>query len=142
MTASKHSSRLLQSSFKHDERQHPLVELVEPLGHVDGIGDKTLDLRNASGMYGLGLIEVVPDDAIIANAMMNLDADFGIRGIARSSNIEGEDGRVGRFGWKASFATLDAQVRNAITHELGLGNSSMDDPAVEYDREVERLGAF
>ncbi len=25
MTASKHSSRLLQSSFKHDERQHPLV---------------------------------------------------------------------------------------------------------------------
>ncbi len=27
MTASKHSSRLLQSSFKHDERQHPLEAL-------------------------------------------------------------------------------------------------------------------
>jgi CxxC motif-containing protein (DUF1111 family) len=52
------------------------------------------------------------------------------------------DGRVGKFGWKAQFATLEEFVAAACANELGLGNPRMeqarpmaclDYPTVERD---------
>ena len=36
------------------------------------------------------------------------------------------DGRVGKFGWKAQFATLEEFVAAACANELGLGNPRME----------------
>ena len=36
------------------------------------------------------------------------------------------DGRVGKFGWKAQFATLEEFVAAACANELGLGNPCME----------------
>ena len=36
------------------------------------------------------------------------------------------DGRIGKFGWKAQFATLEEFVAAACANELGLGNPMMD----------------
>ncbi len=36
------------------------------------------------------------------------------------------DGRVGKFGWKAQFATLEDFVAAACANELGLGNPCME----------------
>ncbi len=44
------------------------------------------------------------------------------------------DGRVGKFGWKAQFATLEEFVAAACANELGLGN-----PRMEQARPMVRL---
>jgi len=36
------------------------------------------------------------------------------------------DGRIGKFGWKAQFATLEEFVASACANELGLGNPMME----------------
>ena len=36
------------------------------------------------------------------------------------------DGRIGKFGWKAQFATLEEFVAAACANELGLGNPMME----------------
>ena len=36
------------------------------------------------------------------------------------------DGRIGKFGWKAQFATLEEFVASACANELGLGNPIME----------------
>src|SRR5205823_7607940 len=38
------------------------------------------------------------------------------------------DGRVGKFGWKAQFATLKEFVAAACANEIGLGTPVMDQP--------------
>jgi len=98
------------------------IELVEPFSTVDGYHRK-IDLRNAPGVYGLGLLEAVPDEAILARATENAYAEFGVYGRVQRSTAVGETGRIGRFGWKATFATVHAQVRDAMVNELGLGNA-------------------
>src|SRR5262249_32938780 len=36
------------------------------------------------------------------------------------------DGRIGKFGWKAQFATLEEFVAAACANEIGLGNPLME----------------
>jgi CxxC motif-containing protein (DUF1111 family) len=72
--------------------------------------------RQTPHLFGLGLIESIPDDAITAQADPD-DADGdGISG--RVSRVDG--GRLGRFGWKAQVPTIDEFVRDAIAVELGM----------------------
>ncbi|MCK0096731.1 c-type cytochrome [Yoonia sp. F2084L] len=94
------------------------IELVEPVALVDG-QEMKLPLRTSPGVYGLGLIELIPDADILAHAANGT-------GQARLSDVPGEEGRIARFGWKAKFATLDAQVRDAMVLELGLVDLSKD----------------
>ena len=73
--------------------------------------------RQSPALFGLGLIDAIPEAAILAN----VDADDmltpdGISG--RPSWTDG--GRLGRFGWKAQVPTLEEFVRDAVTAELGM----------------------
>lgn len=73
--------------------------------------------RQTPHLFGLGLIEGIPDAAILAGA----DPDDsgtpdGISG--RASAVD--SGRLGRFGWKAQVPTLAEFVRDAVTTELGM----------------------
>lgn len=73
--------------------------------------------RLASSLHGLGLLEAVPESEL---AVLADEHDANSDGI--SGRINRVNGTVGRFGWKASQSSLDAQVARALSLDLGLGN--------------------
>ncbi len=73
--------------------------------------------RQTPHLFGLGLVDAIPADAILANADPDdLHTADGITG--RPSMTD--DGRLGRFGWKAQIPTVAEFVRDALTAEIGL----------------------
>ncbi|WP_422931633.1 di-heme oxidoredictase family protein [Singulisphaera sp. PoT] len=72
--------------------------------------------RNPTPLFGVGLIDAIPDEAIEAIARKKLPSSTGIKG--RVSRLK--DGRIGRFGWKAQTATLKEFVMSAASGEMGL----------------------
>jgi CxxC motif-containing protein (DUF1111 family) len=105
-------------------------------------------------LFGLGLVEAVPDQVILEKEDPD-DADGdGISGRAGQT----PDGRLARFGRKAEFATLREFVETALRLEMGLTSRPTDqermngkplppgtDPAPEPEvdqRTVELMTAF
>jgi CxxC motif-containing protein (DUF1111 family) len=82
--------------------------------------------RQTTPLWGLGLIEAIPDDAIIALA--NRPSVDGVHGRAAivTDVVSGEQ-RVGRFGWKNQHATLLAFNNDAYRNELGITNKFFPD---------------
>ncbi len=72
-------------------------------------------VRMPPPLYGLGLIEEIPDDAILANADPQDSDSDGISG--RPNYV---DGRLGRFGVKAQVPSLFEFMFGAALNELGL----------------------
>jgi CxxC motif-containing protein (DUF1111 family) len=85
--------------------------------------------RNPTPLFGMGLIDEIPDAAIEAAARRKHPGWPQVNGrVARLA-----DGRIGRFGWKAQAATLDDFVLSAAAVELGLevpGHAQAGDPRV------------
>ncbi|MBK7759932.1 MAG: c-type cytochrome [Deltaproteobacteria bacterium] len=71
--------------------------------------------RVAPHMVGLGLLEAIPEEALLALADPNDDDGDGISG-----RVQRHDGRVGRFGWKADAVDVEAQVAGAFAGDMGL----------------------
>jgi len=72
-------------------------------------------------LFGDGLIEAIPDSAIIANAQ--LPKPPGIAGaVAMVTDVATGESRVGRFGWKAQHATLLSFSGDALNNEIGITN--------------------
>ena len=71
--------------------------------------------RVAPHMVGLGLLEAIPEAALLALADPNDDDGDGISG-----RDQRHDGRVGRFGWKADAVDVEAQVAGAFAGDMGL----------------------
>jgi CxxC motif-containing protein (DUF1111 family) len=72
--------------------------------------------RQTPSIFGLGLVDQIPEETIRAEADPDDRDGDGIRG--RVSVTDG--GRVGRFGWKAQLATLADFAKDALENELGL----------------------
>jgi CxxC motif-containing protein (DUF1111 family) len=84
--------------------------------------------RNTPALFGDGLIDAVSDDTLLSHQREHSTAArlVGLNG-ARDSKVRGRiarlaDGRIGRFGWKLEFATLNDFVKAACANELGLSN--------------------
>jgi CxxC motif-containing protein (DUF1111 family) len=77
--------------------------------------------RIPTPVFGLGLIENVPDLALQANLAANasLKASLGIGG---RLNTSGNDGTVTRFGWKAQNKSLVIFAMEAYNVEQGVSN--------------------
>lgn len=73
----------------------------------------SLEELNTPALFGLGLIDTIPQAALDAIAAEQGEA---IRG--RSPRLR--DGRRGRFGWKSQIATLAEFNESACSSELGL----------------------
>ncbi len=74
------------------------------------------ETRQTPSILGLGLLDAVADDDILALADPDdLDGD-GIRGVAHIL----PDGRLGKFGWKAQVPSLREFTRDALGAEVGL----------------------
>jgi mono/diheme cytochrome c family protein len=91
-----------------------------------------MDATNSIALFGDGLIDRLSDSAVKFNhtrRMMRqmsreIGGDFDTAGAGRPRNLPG--GRLGKFGWKAQFATLQEFVAAACANELGLGNPLME----------------
>jgi len=87
--------------------------------------------RLAPALKGLGALEGVPDPAILAIAEEQARGAGGVRG--RPNWVTSPDGarRLGRFGSKASAATLADQTETAFALDLGM--STPGRPRAEGD---------
>jgi CxxC motif-containing protein (DUF1111 family) len=72
--------------------------------------------RNPTPLFGLGLIDAIPESAI--EAMARRQAREAPEVAGRVARVK--DGRVGRLGWKGQTANSEDFVLNACAVELGL----------------------
>ncbi|NBX01875.1 hypothetical protein EBR11_05025 [bacterium] len=80
-----------------------------------------VSFRNSTPLYGLGLIEAIPESTLLENARKN--PGDNIKGRASLvKDITTNRIMVGRFGWKAQQATLLAFCADAYVNELGITN--------------------
>ncbi len=75
------------------------------------------EARQTPHLFGLGLIDQIPDSVILVRADPNDSlSPEGISGRPAWT----DDGRLGRFGWKAQVPSVDEFVRDATGAELGM----------------------
>jgi len=101
-------------------------ELRTPTYSLTGLyapqsGDYLLSPRLAPPVFGLGLLEAVPENEILSNGdaagdgVMTGKANYVWDPVARKMAL-------GRFGWKANTASILAQVASAYNQDMGITN--------------------
>ena len=102
-----------------EAHDHSISELGVACDRAAGIpvGANVTSVRNTPPLFGMGLIDAIPDEVIEAGAIPKGD---GVEG--QPNLVRGPDGRatVGRFGWKADSPTLELFVAEAFRSELGV----------------------
>jgi len=117
-------------------------------GRADGTGDASgcniqqedfpgqaargnLIFRIPTPVFGAGLIEQIPDSVIVANqaATARQGSRLGVRGRPHrirlddgTTNVNGNDGTIARFGWKAQNKSLLLFSGEAYNVEMGISN--------------------
>ena len=113
----------------------PSCKLSQP-NFAQALAANNLIFRIPTPLFGAGLIEQIPDAAIIANldsaTTRNEKTAKGIHGkanivlsgntISGQVNKNGNDGTVSRFGWKAQNKSLLMFAGEAYNVEMGISN--------------------
>jgi CxxC motif-containing protein (DUF1111 family) len=119
--------------YHHDgTRDGGVTNLFVITGHKDAAGcnlrqpDFEREIRNRNiifriptPVFGTGLIEQIPDSAIVANLGSNAAAKNSL-GITGRPNRNGNDGKISRFGWKAQNQSLLLFSGEAYNVEMGI----------------------
>lgn len=87
-----------------------------------------------TALFGAGWIDRISEKAILYNArsralkgaVSELAMDFGQIPVGAVRTLP--DGRVGKFGWRGQFATLEEFVATACANEIGLGTELVSQP--------------
>lgn len=85
-----------------------------------------LSLRIPTPVFGAGLIEAIPDGAILENKLAYA-AQKAALGIGGHENRSANDGTVARFGWKAQNKSLLLFAGEAYNVEQGVTNELFGD---------------
>jgi CxxC motif-containing protein (DUF1111 family) len=92
-------------------------------------GNRNIVFRIPTPIFGAGLIEAIPDSAILANAKANATTknQAGVQGHANAilggnTNLSANDGTITRFGWKAQNKSLLMFAGEAYNVEMGISN--------------------
>jgi len=92
-------------------------------------GNENIIFRIPTPVFGAGLIEGIPDSAILANMQANVSEKtaLGIHGHANAHlsgnvNLSANDGTITRFGWKAQNKSLLMFAGEAYNVEMGISN--------------------
>jgi CxxC motif-containing protein (DUF1111 family) len=92
-------------------------------------GNPNIIFRIPTPVFGAGLIEAIPDSAIIANMQANATekSALGISGhpnaiLSGNVNRSANDGTITRFGWKAQNKSLLMFASEAYNVEMGISN--------------------
>ena len=106
------------------------VQLRKPSLNISRLGygpmhpDTRFSARVAPPMIGLGLLEAIPDEAILANAEAQAKDKNGIAGRPNRVWDDAQQKTVlGRFGWKAGQPNLNQQNVHAFSGDMGLTTS-------------------
>jgi CxxC motif-containing protein (DUF1111 family) len=106
-----------------------VVNLRKPTYSVADLGygpmdpDVMLSPRVAQPMIGLGLLEAIPEEQILAHADPDDRDGDGISGRPNQVWSEQHDRpMLGRFGWKAGQPTLLQQSSSALAGDIGVSN--------------------
>ena len=101
------------------ELQKPTLQITQ-LGYGPMHPDTRFSARVAPPMIGLGLLEAIPEEAILANANTG-------DGVSGRPNRVWDDAQqktvLGRFGWKAGQPNLNQQNVHAFSGDMGLTTS-------------------
>ena len=99
----------------------PIPEVTQPYTAFNPVYQT---LRGPRPVFGLGLLEAVPDQTLLA---MSDAADANGDGLSGRTNtvwdIRAQANAVGRFGWKASQPSLEQQIDAAYVHDMGVTTS-------------------
>jgi CxxC motif-containing protein (DUF1111 family) len=98
----------------------PGCTLAQP-DFATAVAQNNVIFRIPTPLFGLGLVEATPDQALIDN----LSATAAVRaplGIGGSFNTSGNDGTITRFGWKAQNKSLLMFSGEAYNVEMGVSN--------------------
>lgn len=106
------------------------IELRSPQLSITNLGygamhpDTQFSVRVAPPMIGLGLLEAIPESAILVNADPDDSNGNGISG--RPNRVFDQvtrDTSLGRFGWKAGQPNLNQQNADAFFNDMGLSST-------------------
>ncbi len=116
-----YSKQIVRFTDGHSvELRRPTLE-ISRLGYGAMHPDTLFSARIAPPMIGLGLLEAIPEAAILANADPDDANADGISGRAnRVWDRTGQGTALGRFGWKAGQPTLNQQNAEAFANDMGL----------------------
>ncbi|WP_313482773.1 di-heme oxidoreductase family protein [Stutzerimonas kunmingensis] len=118
------------------ELRRPEIELND-LAYGDMHPETRMSLRIAPPMIGLGLLEAIPEEALLANADADDRNGDGISG--RPNRVFDQTSRqtvIGRFGWKAGQPSLNQQNADAFFNDMGLSTSLLSGSSCT-DRQTE-----
>ncbi len=108
----------------------PRYEFVDlnfgPLGE-----DVLFSPRVAPAVFGLGLLESVPEEMVLAFAQAQKGNADGISGRPNYVwDIHEGKMRLGRFGWKANQPSLRQQTAGAFAGDIGITNPDIQDEGI------------
>jgi hypothetical protein len=98
----------------------PGCRLAQP-DFAGAVASQNIAFRIPLQLFGLGLIESIPDSAIRANMAANQSLKTQL-GIAGRPNIVPNNGTISRFGWKAQNASINLFSGEAYNVEMGITN--------------------
>ena len=100
------------------------VFLRQPVYKFTGPVPREFSVRQAPQIIGLGLLEAVPEETILALADPNDTNHDGVRGVPNFvTNPETGKTQLGRFGWKAGKQSLRQQTADALIEDIGVTSS-------------------
>jgi CxxC motif-containing protein (DUF1111 family) len=125
VTVTRFGRRLPDGSFD------PLTALDGTLLHAQAIDPAVAEhippeanviaQRITTPLFGLGLIEAIPDDTIRGLAQRRKPEGIGGRAAEVTDIVDGSQ-RVGRLGWKAQHASVLGFAADAYVNEMGISN--------------------
>ena len=78
--------------------------------------------RQTTALFGLGLIEAIPEETIVAG--VERPVSTAVRGrVAMVQDPVSNSLRVGRFGWKGQHSSIEAFCADAYMNEMGVTNA-------------------
>lgn len=88
------------------------------------LANNNVIFRIPTPVFGLGLLEGVTDETLVANLAASTAAagKAGCGGVAGTLNRSGNDGTITRFGWKAQNKSLLVFAGEAYNVEQGVSN--------------------
>lgn len=125
--ASVFTNYVTQSDFYADGTQYdilwPTVN-IRNRNHGDITPGFRTSARIGSQLIGMGLLELIPEEQILALADPNDANGDGISGRPNGVwNPQTQQIELGRFGWKSNVVGLDQQIAQAFNDDLGLTSS-------------------
>lgn len=107
----------------------PLCD-IRPPNFAAQAANNNLVFRIPLQLFGLGLIEGIPDKTILANLSANR-AEKDALGIKGKPNRNPNDGTISRFGWKAQNKSILIFSGEAYNVEMGVTNDVFPTPRDE-----------